>query len=59
MIYNHTHTPYLRVNNLSISVFESFFIHKILLHPKKSKKSGKNPKKTEKSEKIQKIQGFF
>ena len=36
--------PYLRVNNPSISVFTSFFIHKILVHPKKSgKKSEKNP----------------
>ena len=43
--------PYLGVNNLSISVFKSFFIHKIrknLKNPekirKKSEKSDKNPK---------------
>ena len=40
--------PYLGVNNPSISVFKSFFIHKILVHPKKSgNKSGKKPKKSE------------
>ena len=29
-------TPYLGVNSPSISVFKYFFIHKILVHPKKS-----------------------
>ena len=35
---------YLEVNNSSNSVFKSFFIHKILVHPKKSWKNPKNPK---------------
>ena len=62
--------PYLGVNNPSISVFKSFFIHKILVHPKnpdknpkQSKKIRKNPKKKQKnpknpkqSKKIRKIQ---
>ena len=38
----------LGVNNSSNSVFKSFFIHKILVHPKKS---GKNPKKNSKNPK--------
>ena len=62
-------SPYLGVNKPSISVFKSVFIHKILVHPKKSgkhpekipknqknpknSKKLKNPKKSEKSEKIQ------
>ena len=37
------------VNNPSISVFKSFFIHKILIHPKKS---GKNLKKSKKSKEM-------
>ena len=40
--------PYFGVNNSSNSVLKSFFIHKILVHPKKSEK---NPKKSKKSEK--------
>ena len=43
-------TPYFGVNNPSISVFKSFFIHKILVH----KKIQKNPKKSEKIWKIRK-----
>ena len=42
-------TPYLGVNKPSISVFKSFFIHKILVQQKNQKKF----------EKILKIQGFF
>ena len=45
-------TPYSGVNNHPISVFKSFFIHKILVHQKNTEKIRKNPKKTEKSEKI-------
>ena len=45
-------TPYLGVNSPSISVFKSFFIHKILVHQK-------NPKNLKKSEKSIKIQGFL
>ena len=41
------------MNNPSISVFKSFFIHKILVHPKK------NGKKSEKSENFEEIQEFF
>ena len=45
-------TPYLGVNNPSVSVFKSFFIHKIPVHHKKiRKKSGKNNKKSEKTRK--------
>ena len=49
----------LRVNNSSISVFKSFFIHKILVHPKKSgKKFLQNPKNLKNSEKSEKSKKF-
>ena len=52
-------TPYLAVNNPSISVFKSFFIHKILVHTKKfRKKIRKNPKIPKKSKNSEKIQKF-
>ena len=44
--------PYLGVKKSSNLAFKSFFIHKILVHPKKSEK-------TKKSEKSEKILGFF
>ena len=47
--------PYLEVNKSSISVFKSFFIHKIIEHLKNPDKNSKNPKKNKKSEKIYKI----
>ena len=37
-------TPYLGVNKPSISVFKSFFIHKILVQQKNPEKIRKNPK---------------
>ena len=46
--------PYLGVNNSSISVFESYFIHKILVHPKKFKKFRKKSEKIQKTKKSKK-----
>ena len=57
--------PYLGVNNPSISVFNSFIVHKILIPPKifqknrKNPKNPKHPKKYEKSEKNNKSKDFF
>ena len=45
--------PYLGVKKSSNLVFKSFFIHKILVHPKKSEKKLKNPNNPKK------ILGFF
>ena len=44
----------LPLNMSSISVFKSLFIHKILVHQKKSGKNPKNLKKPKKSEKLKK-----
>ena len=47
-------TPYLGVKNPSISVFKSFFIHKIRKNPKIPKNSGKIRRNHKNSEKIRK-----
>ena len=45
-------TPYSGVKNHPISLFKSFFIHKILVHQKKTEKIRKNLKKNKKNNKF-------
>ena len=51
LVHPNIRIPFLGVNNSSNSVFKSCFIHKILIHPKKSGKKSEKSKKSEKNNK--------